>query len=170
MKRNRAIVHRHAASKLDMMKAYDRLEWPYLQAMLLKLGFSQKWVSITMGMVSSVSYSVLFNGNKLEEFIPSRGLRQGDPISPYLFLLAAESLSCLLNSQVGSPHLGGLKVAPSAPPINHLLFADDSLLFFKATSEGAHEVSNLLEIYCKASGQHVNPAKSTIFFSKGTPK
>src|SRR3954467_11774765 len=145
MKRNRAVMHRHGALKLDMMKAYDRVEWTYLQAILLKLGFSQKWVSIIMGMVSSVSYSVLFNGKKLEDFTPSRGLRRGDPISPYLFLLAAEGLSCLLNSQFQSPHLGGLKVAPSAPAINHLLFADDNLLFFKATSDGAHEVSTLLE-------------------------
>ena len=60
-------------------------------------------------------------------------------------------------------------MAPSAPAINHLLFADDSLLFFKATSEGAHEVSNLLETYCNASGQRINPVKSTIFFSKGCP-
>ena len=58
-------------------------------------------------------------------------------------------------------------MAPSAPRINHLLFADDSLLFIKANLEGANEVSNLLATYCRASGQRLNPAKSTIFFSKG---
>ena len=75
MKRNKAIKHQHVALKLDMMKAYDRVEWDYLKAILLKLGFSVKWVSLIMSMVSSVSFSVLFNGRKLDEFKPSRGIR-----------------------------------------------------------------------------------------------
>ena len=121
-----------------------------------------------MGMVRSVSFSVLFNGKKLESFRPTRGIRQGDPISPYLFLLAAEGLSCLLNSNQSS-HLSGIKVASMAPLVNHLLFADDSLLFFKASTEGANEGSNLLNQYCDASGQRVNKDKFSIFFSKGCP-
>jgi hypothetical protein len=169
MKRNRAVKHRHCALKLDMMKAYDRVEWDYLRAVMLKLGFSLRWVDIVMNLVSSVSYSVLFNGKKLEEFKPTKGIRQGDPISPYLFLLAAEGLSGLLKNLSESSQLGGIQVAPSAPPVNHLLFADDSLLFFKATGGGATEVSNLLDKYCQASGQRINSSKSSIFFSKGCP-
>ena len=95
-----------------------------------EVGFlSENWVSIKMKMVTSVSYSVMFNGKKLEEFKPSRGIRQGDPISPYLFLLAAEGLSGLLKSRDPSSQLCGLHVAPLAPRVNHLLFANDSLLF-----------------------------------------
>ena len=120
-------------------------------------------------MISSLSFSVLFNGEKLESFKPSRGLRQGDPISPYLFLIAAEGLSCLLKSSSQSSLLAGIKVAPTAPAVNHLLFADDSMLLFKASVEGAEKVSNLLDTYCGASGQKVNNAKSSIFFSKGFP-
>lgn len=93
---------------------------------MTKLGFSQQWISVIMGMVRSVSFFVLFNGSKLEKFKPTRGIRQGDPISPYLFLLAAEGLSCLLKVYDQSSHLGGIKVAPSAPPVNHLLFANDT--------------------------------------------
>ena len=87
-------------------------------------------------------------GAPLDEFRPSRGLRQGDPISPYLFLLAAEGLSGLLKQSRQSSHLKGLQVAPTAPAVNHLLFADDSLLFVKANVEGATEVNALLDKYC----------------------
>jgi hypothetical protein len=127
------------------------------------MGFHCRWVELIMSMVTSVSFSVLFNGSPLESFRPSRGLRQGDPISPYLFLLAAEGLSGLLKQSRQSPHLQGIMVAPTAPAVNHLLFADDSLLFVKASDEGAQAVNTLLEKYCSASGQRVNLDKSSIF-------
>jgi hypothetical protein len=169
MKRSKSKKSSFCALKLDMMKAYDRVEWNYLEAIMIKLGFAQQWISVVMGMVRSVSFSVLFNGSKLEGFKPSRGIRQGDPISPYLFLLAAEGLSCLLKSNQSS-HLAGIKVAPSAPSVNYLLFADDSLLFFKGSREGAENLSNLLDSYCRASGQRINRDKSSIFFTKGCPQ
>jgi hypothetical protein len=120
-------------------------------------------------MVTSVSFSVLFNGSPLESFRPNRGIRQGDPISPYLCLLAAEGLSCLLKNRSQSSNFEGIKVAPSAPAVNHLLFADDSLLLFKASEGGAIEVQNVLNAYCKVSGQRINRDKSSVFFSKGCP-
>src|SRR3954466_13348972 len=112
-----------------------------------------------MGLVRSISFSVMLNGETLEQFKPTRGIRQGDPIFPYLFLIAAEGLSCLLKSSYESSSLSGIKVAPSAPSINHLLFADYSLLLFKASVEGSVAVSNLLNTYCGASGQRVNHDK-----------
>ena len=169
MKKKRGRSSQFCALKLDMMKAYDRVEWDYLKAIMLKLGFSDRWVASIMKVVTSVTFSVLFNGERTEVFKPSRGIRQGDPISPYLFLLAAEGLSCLLRSRGNSENLSGILVAPTAPPVNHLLFADDSLLFAKASTEGATSIKEVVEIYCQASGQRINFAKSSIHFSKGCP-
>jgi hypothetical protein len=167
MKRKRAKNLRCCALKLDMKKAYDRVEWSYLRAIMLRLGFHRLWVEMVMRLVTTVSFSVLFNGDHLDGFSPSRGIRQGDPISPYLFLLAAEGLSCLLKSRVESSSLSGIKVAPSAPMVSHLLSADDSLLFFKANRESAQEINDILQLYCSASGQQVNLDKSSIHFAKG---
>jgi hypothetical protein len=133
------------------------------------MGFHIRWVNLIMSLVTSVPFSVLFNGTPLDEFHPSRGLRQGDPISPYLFLLGAEGLSGLHKQSRQSSHLHGIKVAPTTPAVNHLFFADDSLLFVKVTVEGAMEVNDLLEKYCNASGHRINLDKSSVYFRKGCP-
>jgi hypothetical protein len=103
----------------------------------------------------------------LEEFHPSRGLHQGDPISPYLFLIEVGALYGLLKQSHKSSYLHGLKVAPTTPIVNHLLFSDDSLLFIKASVEGATEVNEVMENYCNAPGQRINLNKFyDDFFSK----
>ena len=91
------------AVKFDMAKAYDRVEWEYLRRIMLKLGFHGDFVHRIMRCVSSVSFSIKINGNLSQPFRPSRGIRQGDPISPYLFLLCSEGSSCLRS--VGPMHL-----------------------------------------------------------------
>jgi hypothetical protein len=89
-------------------------------------------------------------------------------MSPSIFsLLAGDVLSCLLKSRNESSSLSGIKVAPSAPTVSHLLFADDSLLFFRADRESAEEIKDVLRVYCRASGQQVNMDKSSIHFAKG---
>lgn len=122
--------------------------------------------------MSAVSFTVLLNGSKLHEFQPSRVILicQGDPISPYLFLVAVEGLSCLLKAHSRNDQVKGVVLAPGAPPVNHLLFADDCLLFFKANEEGANTME-IIQNYCDAFGRRVNLSKSSIIiiFSKGSP-
>ena len=84
------------AIKLDMHKAYDRVEWPFLKEIMLRLGFRQEWVNFIIQCVTTVEYIVRINAEESESFKPTRGLRQGDPLSPYLFLLCTEGLNALL--------------------------------------------------------------------------
>ena len=121
------------ALKLDMSKAYDRVEWSYLVKIMEKLGFCEKWVSLVYECISTVSYSILVNGEPRGDIRPSRGIRQGDPLSPYLFLLCSEGLNRMLQQAASNDKIRGFSLCKRGPRISHLFFADDSLLFCKAT-------------------------------------
>jgi hypothetical protein len=110
---------------------------------------------------------VKFNGANL--YSPSRGLRQGDPLSPFLFLFVADGLSALLRHSMEQQNISLVKVCARAPGISHPLFADDTLLFFKATNQEANQVKRVIEAYGKATGQLINHSKCSMMFSKGCP-
>ncbi|XP_062005887.1 uncharacterized protein LOC133723071 [Rosa rugosa] len=151
--------------KLDISKAYDRLDWTFIHAMLTKLGFASQWVQIIMKCVTSVGYSILLHGEPSPLITPTRGIRQGDPLSPYLFILCSEGLSALISKAVHQHNIQGLTMCPQAPTLHHLFFADDSLLFGSATNEECLQYRKILNTYEKASGQKVNFQKSSVVFS-----
>jgi hypothetical protein len=119
----------HMAVKLDMSKVYDRVEWGFIHKMMLKLGFNPRWVYLVMQCIQSISYLLILNSDPVGYIRPTRGIRQGDPLSPYLFLICAEGLTALLNSAASCRSLSGLSLCRGGPQISHLFFADNSLLF-----------------------------------------
>lgn len=131
------------AIKLDFSKAYDHVEWEFLQQIMLKLGIDDQWVRLAMETVHTASHSVLINGEPKGYITPSIGIKQGDPLSPYLFLLCAEGLSSLIRKAVKSQQLYWILSCTNGVCISHLLFPDDSFIFRRATVE---EGVSLLEI------------------------
>jgi hypothetical protein len=150
-----------------MAKAYDRVEWDFLAATLTSMGFPTSLVKTIMKCVTSVSFSILINGQPSRDFLPQRSLRQGDPLSPYLFIICADVLSGLISQAQKSHLIHGVKIAPRAPEISHLFFADDSLLFCRATKEEVNVLASIIQTYERASGQLVNYNKSEMVTSKG---
>jgi hypothetical protein len=121
-----------------------------------------------MRCVTTVKYSVLVNGETIRRICPTIGIRQGDPLSSYLFLLCAEVLSEQLVNADRTCLLKGVSTSPKGPRINHLFFANDSLLFCRATPAEWHRLEGILELYERASRQMLNRDKTSIFFSRNT--
>ncbi|KAM6558713.1 hypothetical protein CsatA_027952 [Cannabis sativa] len=158
-----------SALKLDMSKAFDRVEWTYLRAVMDKMGFARSWTDLIFKCLSSSSLTFALNGDTTGHVKPTRGLRQGDPLSPYLFLICSEGLSMLLQHEENTGSLQGLRITRQAPSISHLFFADDSLLFCETTQASALAIQKALDIYHQASGQMINYQKSVMSFSPNTP-
>ncbi|XP_057739673.1 uncharacterized protein LOC130956672 [Arachis stenosperma] len=134
------------------------------------MGFCQKWIGWMQEYVTTVSYSVLVDGFSHGFFKPTRGLRQGDPLSPYLLLICAEGLSHLLHKGEQRHEFSGLWLNRWCPTISHLFFANDSILFEKVNAQTCQNLLHLLREYSEISGQVTNLNKSSIFFSQNMPE
>ena len=119
---------------------------------MLKLGFDSRWVDVMMLCVSTMRYNALVNGTEVGPIVPKRGLQQGDPLSPYLFILYAEGLSSFIKRVESEGLLHGCQVSRTGPSVSHLLFADNGLFFFRASETKCNVMKKLLLQYEEASG------------------
>ncbi|KAI3463155.1 hypothetical protein Pfo_019818 [Paulownia fortunei] len=161
---NAKCKHENVALKLDMNKAYDRVQWSFLYKVLKKMGFPATWITLVQKCIEHCWFSVLINGNSAGFFQSSRGLRQGDPLSPSLFIIAADFLSRSLdtlfqhNKELRYHSKGGLN-------ISHLAYADDVIIFTNSSRMGLRKIIELLRKYAAASGQIINKEKSSFIVS-----
>ena len=146
-----------------MSKAYDRVEWIFLDKIMEKLGFNYRWRGLMMQCISSITYSIRINGKSCGCIVPSRSLCQGDPLCPYLFLICAEGLSALIKMFVQRGFMEGVAICHGGPSISHLFFADDSLIFCKTSLEECDALQHVLKVYEESSGQQLNWAKTFIY-------
>ncbi|KAG7540165.1 Ribonuclease H domain [Arabidopsis thaliana x Arabidopsis arenosa] len=156
--------------KLDLEKAYDRIRWDFLEDTLWAAGFPASWVHWIMTCVTGPSMNLLWNGEKSDPFKPLRGLRQGDPLSPYLFVLCLERLCHLIDHSVISKEWKPISLSRGGPKLSHICFADDLILFAEASVKQIRVIRKVLERFCVASGQKVSLEKSKIFFSENVSR
>ncbi|RVX22063.1 putative ribonuclease H protein [Vitis vinifera] len=151
--------------KLDIEKAYDNVDWSFLFIVMQKMGFGERWLGWIKWCISTASFSVLINGTPKGFFQSSRGLRQGDPLSPYLFVIAMEVFSSFLKRAVDNGYISGCEVKgrnEGGIQISHLLFADDTLVFCQASQHQLTYLSWLLMWFEAVSGMRINLDKSEL--------
>lgn len=158
------------ALKLDISKAYDRLSWNFIEAVLTCMLFPSLWIQLIKKCYSTVSYSVLFNGHFAGSFLPHKGLRQRNPLSSNLFLLCSNVLSCFLHDLEVRNKIKGIQFACRGPHVTHLMYADDTILFFEATPPACAAIKEVLDLYGQLAGQAINKKKSSMIFSPNTSR
>ena len=153
------------AIKIDLEKAYDRLEWSFIRDTLGHFKFPSHLISLIMSYVSTSSISVLYNGGALEPFLPSKGIRQRDPLSPYLFILCKEVLGVLITEKCDAKLWDLISASKGGLAFSHLFFANDLILFVKADRKNCVAIRDALDSFCSLPGQKVSNVKFRAFFS-----
>lgn len=142
--------------KLDFHKSYDCLEWEFIHRVLKAVGFDDNVAKLINQCLSTVRFTLLLNGTKSSSITPSKGIRQGDPLSPYLFILCIEVLARLINRETDAGKIHGAKIATGAPGITKLVYADDVLLFYGAKISEIDVLMSCVNKLCGWSGLSVS--------------
>ena len=145
--------------KLDVEKAYDHVSWGFLMYMLQRYGFLEKWRKWIMCCISTVKFSILINGSPSDFFGSSRGIQQGDPLSPLLFDIVMEGLNRMLDVVATTSQFSGFSVGNTAGNtvmVSHLLFTDDTLIFCDANPTQIASLRAILARFEKVSGLRIN--------------
>eukprot|EP00253_Pinus_taeda_P005582 PITA_05582 len=151
--------------KIDLAKAFDRVSWLYLKMILIHLGFPQNFISWIMACITTPTFSVLINGSASQFFHSERGLRQGCPLSPLLFLIIMDALSQLIDSAKRNGDLIGLQNTDECT-LTHLLFVDDVMIFLDGSIRDFRAFSNIINIFSSATSMLANHSKSSIILSR----
>jgi len=155
--------------KIDLAKAFDRLKWDFIAVALTRLQLPTSFINLIYQCISTTTLSILVNGEPTAGFSVTRGIRQGCPLSPYLFVVAINELSISLQHHLQNSRLTGISLGQGCPPIHSLLFADDLIICGKANLQEAQTIHTALYDFCEQSGQTPNLNKSSILFSKNVP-
>lgn len=156
--------------KVDFAKAFDKISWDFLFLVLQEMDFPPLWINLIKQCVTTTKIQINFNGTSTQPITPECGLRQGDPLSPYLFLLCLNVLSLKLLKLENDRSITGIKISKGGPCLSHLLYADDCLIFFKANLNSCQQIRKLLDDFAACSGLYVNDTKSLSVFSPNTPQ
>jgi hypothetical protein len=131
--------------KLDLAKAFDKIEWSFIISALARKRFHSHFINLVHACISSLMFSMIINGQSFAKFNSTRGIRQGCPLSTYLFVLAVNDLSLMLQEALQANHLTGVLVGPNCPSIHSLMFADDLIICGKADKQEADNILHILQ-------------------------
>ncbi|GKF56992.1 putative RNA-directed DNA polymerase, eukaryota, reverse transcriptase zinc-binding domain protein, partial [Tanacetum coccineum] len=148
--------------KVDFEKAFDSLRWDFLDSVMGKIGFGVKWHSWIQGCLRSARSSVLVNGSPTTEFELYKGLRQGDPLSPFLFILAMEGLHAFTWKAEELNLFKGANISRDNMHVSHLMYADDVIFFGEWSRNNAHNLICMLRCFNLTSGLKINVHKSKV--------
>uniref|UniRef100_A0A251V012 Putative RNA-directed DNA polymerase, eukaryota n=1 Tax=Helianthus annuus TaxID=4232 RepID=A0A251V012_HELAN len=149
--------------KLDFEKAYDNVNWAFLCGIMAQMGFPPIWCKWINGILMSARSSVLVNGSPTFEFQCQKGLRQGDPLSPFLFLIVMEALSCSIASAGIAGKFSGIRLPNGGPVVSHLFYADDAIIVGNWSEDNVRVITRILRVFYACSGLKINFFKSHLF-------
>lgn len=152
--------------KADLAKAFDTVSWSFVLSAMEQMNIPPKIVELVKNCMSASKVTILVNGQGSGFLTPNRGLRQGCPLSPYLFIIVMEYLTRLFQQALQQGSLKGVQLAPTAPRLTHMLYADDVMVMGQADRDEISRVKGILDLFAAHTGLVINPDKSTIWYSE----